>query len=154
MLTLLESDEGIETFEEYLDGDLEGNFEQQLKLLKMAIDVRKFLFSTADDIALREDRIEIALQIARDHLEPSVLTTMSREGLPNELLRRHDQAVRVIATTCLPKFLRSSISDDVIKRIQRQQVRPFASSSHLLWDQYRVDADAMGWLIPLSVWSR
>ena len=146
MLTLLESDEGIETFEEYLDGDLEGNFEQQLKLLKMAIDVRKFLFSTADDIALREDRIEIALQIARDHLEPSVLTTMSREGLPNELLRRHDQAVRVIATTCLPKFLRSSISDDVIKRIQRQQVRPFASSSHLLWDQYRVDADAMGWL--------
>ena len=146
MQALLRHDEGLQAFEEFLESDLDDASTQASGPLKLVLAVQEVMMMPADDPSMTVQRINAACEIASEHLDPAEVRAIARASMPDELIKRHNQCLHLLASTCLPAFLRSTLSDDVVTRVPLQSERGFASSSHLLWDQYRLQPDAMGWL--------
>jgi PAS domain S-box-containing protein len=146
MRTLLADEEGLQAFKEYVQSEVQDASSQVSSGLKLVLAVQEIMVIPDEPPSMFEERVNAARVVASKHLDATELHAIPRESLSGELIRRHDECLRMLASSCLPGFVRSTRSNGVVMRVPLNSERGFASSSHLLWVQYHVAPDAMGWL--------
>ena len=143
MRALLESGPGLKAFEEHINNDLEVPTEVRTSLVHLL---------AMQDLAVLSDsadRVEVAKAIVREHFVDGDFNGVADDALPLVLKEREQSYIKCLATTCVPSFLRSHASDKIVSYVDIGSLRAFAASSHLRWDQYKVEPDAAGWLFSI-----
>ena len=68
------------------------------------------------------------------------------EAEPRLLMKTAGEAIGWLGAYAVPTFVCSALGDAAVATVVLGSERTTASSSHLLWEGYRVPADAAGWL--------
>ncbi|EOD17657.1 PAS domain protein, partial [Emiliania huxleyi CCMP1516] len=106
--------------------------------LELLLAVRELSAQPADAQAAQARELADAFMPGFEGASPAELV--------DQLLQAAGETAEAFAREWIPSFLCSPSSDAVVRRLPVGCERPFGSASHLLWDQYRVEPAASGWL--------
>lgn len=132
---VLDDSDAFDSFKDHV-----GAAEASLTKLDMVVAVREL---RSQPFEAQEDA---AHHVASTYLEPGTWENADTEELVEQLVEASAAAIRAVATEHMPSFMLSNASDDAVQRLESGSERAFGSSSHLLWNQYKVPVEAAGWL--------
>jgi PAS domain S-box-containing protein len=132
---VLDDPDAFDSFKEHV-----GAAEASLTKLDMVVAVREL---RSQPFEAQEDA---AHEVASTYLDPGTWENAETEELLEQLVEASAEAIRAVATEHMPSFVLSEASDDAVERLESGAERAFGSSTHLLWEQYKVPPEAAGWL--------